>query len=106
MSLYALVAYNRTFSRAGALSPSLNFNENQLIELIKNARLNPDTQLYMDYGTEEFKYEKYMPRIYRRFVNELLRKRVSVTSRIVPGGTHSEGSWEKQLPFLIHTLIY
>ena len=28
------------------------------------------------------------------------------TSRIVPGGTHSEASWEKQLPFVFHTLMY
>ena len=25
---------------------------------------------------------------------------------IVPGGTHSEASWEKQLPFMFHTLMY
>ena len=28
------------------------------------------------------------------------------TKRVVPGGTHSEASWEKQLPFVFHTLMY
>ena len=106
MSLYALIAYNQWFSKAAALSPSLNFNETQLLELLKQTKLDPNTQLYMDYGSEEFKDEKYMPPIYRRFCTKLLKKKVFLTSRIVPYGTHSEGSWEKQLPFMIHTLIY
>ena len=35
-----------------------------------------------------------------------LKIAAKVTSRIVPGGTHSEASWEKQLPFMFHTLMY
>ena len=31
---------------------------------------------------------------------------IHLTSRLVPGGTHSEASWEKQLPFVFHTLMY
>jgi len=106
MSLYALLAYNKYFSKAAALSPSLNFNENQLLELINSTPLERNTQLYMDYGSEEFRYEKYMPAMYIKFADRLMNKRVFVTSRIVPDGTHSEASWEKQLPFMMHTLIY
>lgn len=37
---------------------------------------------------------------------ELMTRGIHLTSRIVPGGTHSEASWEKQLPFVFHTLLY
>lgn len=106
MSLYALIAYNKVFSKAAALSPSLNFNEKEMLELIRCTRLNPNTQLYMDYGSEEFKYEKYMPAMYMDFCRKIMKKKIFLTSRIVPQGNHSEASWEKQLPFMIHTLIY
>lgn len=106
MSLYALIEYNDVFSKAGALSPSLEFNEKQLLALLKQKRLHRETSLYMDYGSAEFEYEKHMPAIYRRFCKHLMRKNIFLTSRIVPHGDHSEGSWEKQLPFMIHTLIY
>ena len=31
-------------------------------------------------------------------------KDVAVTARIVAGGTHSEASWEKQIPFFMRAL--
>ena len=31
---------------------------------------------------------------------------MNLTARVVPGGTHCEASWEKQLPFVFHTLMY
>ena len=34
----------------------------------------------------------------------LLKKRVNLTFRIVPGGTHSEASWEKQIPVFMDCL--
>ena len=106
MSLYALIAYNKYFSKAGALSPSLGFNEEPLMDLIKSTRLQKNTQLYMDYGSEEFRYDKGSMTLYNKFCTKLIKKKVALTSRVVPKGDHSEASWEKQLPFLIHTLIY
>jgi len=34
----------------------------------------------------------------------LLTKRVNLTMRIVPGGNHSEASWEKQVPIFMECL--
>ena len=39
-------------------------------------------------------------------VEALLEKGVMLDSRIVPYGDHSEGSWEKQIPFFMNTLLY
>ena len=34
----------------------------------------------------------------------LLTKRVNLAFRIVPGGTHSEASWERQVPIFMDCL--
>lgn len=106
MSLYALLAYNRTFSRAAALSPSLWTNPDQIETLIRKASLSGDTVLYMDYGSKEILNHSAMLEAYGRACSLLLKKRIHLTSRIVPEGTHCEASWEQQIPFFMNTLLY
>ena len=36
----------------------------------------------------------------------LMKKNIRLNARIVPNGTHSEASWEKQIPFFVETLLY
>ena len=36
----------------------------------------------------------------------LIAKGVHLTSRVVPGGSHSEESWERQVPFFLSTILY
>ncbi len=106
MSVYALTAYNHIFSRAAALSPSLWTAPSQLIDLIKHADLAPDTVLYMDYGSEELSNHKGMLKAYSQFASLFLQKGVMLNCRIVPNGSHCEASWEKQISFFMHTLLY
>lgn len=106
MSLYAVIKYNRYFSKAAALSPSLWTNVELLEEMIRKARLNKQTVLYMDYGSEELINHDGMLRQFSHMVSCLLKKGVYLESRIVPGGNHSEASWERQIPFFMQTLLY
>ena len=106
MSLYALMEYNHVFSRAAALSPSLWTDPRKVKAMIQKANLNPNTILYMDYGSEEITHHRSMRRIYGDMTSLLIQKGVLVESRIVPGGDHSEASWEKQLAFVMRTLLY
>mgnify|MGYP002982350448 CR=1 FL=1 len=53
MSLYALLQYNDTYSRAAALSPSIWVAPDKLSGLVGRAKLAPGTVLYMDYGSRE-----------------------------------------------------
>lgn len=105
MTLYGVLRYNHTFSRGAALSPSIWFARDKLESLIRNARVSPDTVLYMDYGRREMGHRRMLG-WYAQVTAMLLEKKIDLTSRIVPGGTHSEHSWEKQLPFFINTLLY
>ena len=105
MSLYAVSCFSDTFSRAAALSPALEFGPRKLEEMLRAASFPPDTVIYMDFGEEELK-RRGTGRIYRRICDLLLKKGVKLTSRIVPRGEHNEASWGKQLPFVIHALLY
>lgn len=106
MSLFALIQYNRYFSRAAALSPSLWVAPDKLEHLISQAALAPDTILYMDYGALEFSNHGKMERQFSRIGSALLKRHVLLNLRVVPEGTHCEASWEKQVPFFINTLMY
>ena len=106
MSLYALFRYNDVFSRAAALSPSIWVAPDRLKALVARAKLWPDTVLYMDYGSEEMGNHKSMRREFGAFGTKVMSSGVHLTLRIVPGGTHSEASWEHQLPFVMETLFY
>ena len=106
MSLYAVSRFNDIFSRAAAFSPSMWVEPAQLITLLKNTTFHSDTVIYMDYGSAELRdFPTTLPSLCQ--VNNILMEHaVHLTSRIVPGGTHSEASWEKQLPFAMQTLFY
>ena len=106
MSLYALLQYNDVFSRAAALSPSIWVSPEKLSGLVGRANLAPGTVLYMDYGSREMGNHEGMRRGFAEMCSKVLTRGIHLTSRIVPGGTHSEASWEKQLPFMFHTLMY
>lgn len=106
MSLYALLQYNDTFSRAAALSPSIWVSPEKLSGLVGRAKLEPGTVLYMDYGSREMGNHDGMRCGFAEMCAKVMTRGIHLTSRIVPGGTHSEASWEKQLPFMFHTLMY
>ncbi len=106
MSLYALIEYNHVFSRAAALSPSLWTSPMLLKNMIKHATVDPNTVLYMDYGVKEFGNHKNQRRAFGEIATLLMWHNIMLDCRIIPGGTHSEASWERQIPFFMHTLLY
>ena len=106
MSLFAVLRYNNVFSRAAVLSPSLWTNPYKVEQIIKRSNPTPGTVIYMDYGSKEMAKRKNMDKIYIKMADLLMRKKIFLTSRIVPYGTHCEANWERQIPFFIDTLLY
>jgi len=106
MSLYAVMAYNHVFSRAAALSPSIWFAPRQLDRMLYTSPIQPDTVVYMDYGSRELSFHDNMKRQFAKVTSILLDRGVMLESRIVPGGNHNEASWEQQIPFFMDTLLY
>ncbi len=105
MSLFAVSEFNGCFSRAAALSPSVWAGSGRLADLILATRFAPGTIVYMDYGTEELRGQEYLLDDYLRCAEALMRRGVCLTSRVVPGGTHCEASWERQIPVFLPILM-
>lgn len=106
MSIYALMEYNHVYSRAAALSPSLWASPVEVYNMLSTSHFEPDTVLYVDYGSEEFGNHKNMRRAFGELATLLMWRKLSLTCRIVPNGTHCEASWEKQIPSFMETLLY
>lgn len=106
MSLYAILKYNEVYSKAVVLSPTLWFGRKQLKKMIRNAKIDPYTAVFTDYGTFEFEEYEQAYDHYKSLVVSLMDKNVILTSRIVPYGDHSEGSWQKEIPSFMTWLLY
>ena len=104
MALYAACCYNQYFQRAACLSPSLWLVQDQIMALVEKAKIKNDTCIYMDYGSQEMGNHDENPKALMAMSNLLLEKRVNLAFRIIPGGTHSEASWEKQIPIFMDCL--
>ena len=104
MALYAAVCYNHVFQRAACLSPSLWVDSDKVLQMIAGAEVKNDTCIYMDYGSVEMYNHEGNASVLIAAAHLLLTKRVDLTFRIVPGGTHSEASWEQQIPIFMDCL--
>ena len=104
MTLYAVSWYNEVFGRGAALSPSLWVNQEATLNMLRSAEPKADTCIYMDYGTEELNNHFGNMEVLRGAVDILLQKEQRLTFRIVPGGSHCEASWEKQIPVFMQCL--
>ncbi len=104
MALYAAVNYNNVFQRAACLSPSLWVDTGKVLSLIARGRMKTDTCLYMDYGSRELFNHNASTEALVAASQLLLIKQVNLTLRIVPGGEHTEASWERQIPVFLECL--
>lgn len=106
MSLYAITQYNAVFSKCAALSPSLWTAPKRMNGLFRSCEIEPDTVIYMDYGSRELANHEGMLHIFAIAQQILTERGIAVTGRIVPNGDHCESCWQEQLPFMISTLLY
>ena len=104
MALYGATVYNHIFQRAACLSPSLWVSSGKVLEMVARAHIRRDTCIYMDYGSEEMFNHAANAEALISTSHLLLTKRVNLAFRIVPGGTHCEASWEKQIPIFMDWL--
>jgi len=104
MALYGATVYNHVFQRAACLSPSLWVSPGKVIEMIARAYIRRDTCIYMDYGSEEMFNHAANAEALISTSHLLMTKQVNLALRIVPGGNHSEASWERQIPIFMDCL--
>ena len=104
MALYGACAYNHIFQRAACLSPSLWVSGGKVLEMVAKSHIRKDTCIYMDYGSEEMFNHAANSECLLSTAHMLLTKRVNLALRVVPGGNHSEASWERQIPIFMDCL--
>ena len=104
MALYGACVYNDVFGRAASLSPSIWVNPLGVLNFIEKATILKDTSIYMDYGSEEMRHHENNMEALTNVSDALLKRDVNLTFRIIPGGTHSEASWERQIPTFMKAL--
>ena len=104
MALYGATAYNHIFQRGACLSPSLWVAPGKVLEMVARAHIRRDTTIYMDYGALEMFNHAANAEAIISTSHLLMTKRVNLALRIVPDGTHSEASWEKQIPIFMECL--
>lgn len=105
MTIYAIAKYGNYFSRGAALSPSLWVQEGQVPTFISKAKFRQGTRLYTDYGSKEFSNHSPQRELFGEVFKILCSKGVAVTARIVPGGTHCEATWQKEIPYFMDILL-
>ena len=104
IALYGVTVYNHIFQRGACLSPSLWVAPGKVLEMVARAHIRRDTTIYMDYGENEMFNHVSNPEAMISTAHLLLTKQVNLSLRIVPGGNHSEASWEKQIPIFMDCL--
>lgn len=104
MALYGATVFNHIFQRAACLSPSLWVAPGKVLEMVARAHIRRDTTIYMDYGELEMFNHAANQEAMLSTAHLLLTKRVNLAFRIVPGGNHSEASWERQIPIFVDCL--
>ena len=106
MSVYTVTAHNDVFSRAACLSSSLNFCFKDLMNgIAKSGRLDPDTRIYLSWGSIEAGNRLAEYTWGNLEVNHLLSQLGAETyPYLQKKGRHCEADWESQneiyMPFL------
>ena len=113
MSLYAVIRHNRWFSKAACLSSTIAPCMEDFEADIAARDIDPDTRVYLAWGSEEGHGTKEYPRndsrsdmtVRNSKLAALLELRGADT-RIYcqQGGRHCEADWEKQVPLFMNYL--
>jgi predicted alpha/beta superfamily hydrolase len=98
MALYGVCAFNHIFKKAACISPSFWMSKDKILQIVTDADIATDSAVYIDYGSLELPNHTSSSEALIAVARLLLTRRVHTHFEIVPGGTHNESSWEKQIP--------
>ena len=113
MAIYALVHYNRWFSKGGCISSAIGFCMRPLMGDMRKNKLSPDTRMYLSWGTREAWGVKDPTKEDRSSKTYGWNKKVAdlakadgaeVKLRCQVGGGHCEADWEKLVPEFMNFL--
>lgn len=99
ISLYAVLQYNRWFSKAACVSPAIGFAMKNFRSEIEKSVIHPDTRIFFSWGTHEWKRsDAPMTRNILDLEKRLQGKGARTWLFHQQGGRHCEADWEVQVP--------
>ncbi len=107
MALYAAVAFNAVFSKAGCISSAIGIVREPLFAEIENAVISSDTRIFLSWGENECgkvpnpEWEGWTAENNRGAAKLLDRKGTVNRLYFQKDGNHCEASWELQLPLFM-----
>lgn len=97
MALFAVLRYNRVFSKSAAVSPEFFGCLPLFLKELKTNKIHPDTRIFMSWGEHEDR-RGWMTKRINRMNDALQPLDVSTLLLHQQGGHHCEADWEKQVP--------
>jgi len=113
MSAYAVIRYNEVFSKAACVSSSIVFCLRQMLSEFDHKSLDPDTRVYLSWGTCEARgiknpdvedFSSYAYKCNKAIASRIESAGASVMMHCQIGGHHCEADWEKQIPIFMDYL--
>lgn len=111
ISLYLGLRHPDVFGRIGALSPSVMWCHDAMFREWK-AHTRKWTKIWLDAGEHEVFHRPDFPMLYGERVHDFFHHLESlgyapheVRFMLEPGGTHSEGAWQRRLPWALEWLL-
>ena len=113
MAVYGAVHYNHWFSKAACVSSAIGFCMPALMNDMNQNRMNPDSRVYLSWGTKEAHGVKdiwsedrssYTYRANRAVANKVWDAKAAAMMDCQIGGGHGEADWEKLVPHFMNFL--
>lgn len=101
MSMFAVLRYNKWFSKAACLSSSFRFCYPQILAEAEGAEVDEDTRVYLSWGSAECQTKAALTNAtdINLTVNRLLsQKGLRTYPYLHVGGRHCEEDWEEEIP--------
>lgn len=108
MALFAVLRYNRYFSKAAVILPALLPAMENFKREIAGGTLDEDTRIFFSWGTDEDSPEEVwnLSQSILYLEKEVQKKGARTYICCQQGGHHNEGSWEKQVPVWMNFLWF
>ena len=113
MAIYGAVHYNRWISKAACVSSAIGFCMRPLMADMRGSNIDPDTRMYLSWGTKEAwgiknpDREDRSSKTYgwnKRVVDYAVSVGAAVKMECQVGGGHCEADWEKLVPNFMNFL--
>lgn len=111
ISLYAVIKFPETFTKAGVFSPAFWINEDEIFKFVKNSTIDPSKKFYFLVGSEEgdtLEDAANMVSDQHEMVQLLKDKGINnsnIIDKVIPNGHHNETLWSTNFPEAYQWLI-